>query len=188
MKPPRLRSRPFCRWVLATLLLAFVSRTGAQSNQTIFDDSLQNNWQNWGWATLNYTNTTPVHLGSKSIAVTIADGSGQAIYIAHPAFDSTPYTNITFWINGGTNGGQKLLIQGHAGSAAQLATNLPPLPTNTWVQMSFSLADMGIANRNDVDGFWIQDRIGSAQPTFYLDDITLVAGPPIPALTNIFVD
>jgi hypothetical protein len=176
-------------WLLAALLLlGIVEPVGAQTDQPIYTDSLQNGWQDWGWATLNYNNTSPFHAGSKSIAVTITDGSGQAIYIAHPAFDSTLYTNITFWINGGPSGGQKLLIQGHAGGTYQTSTNLPPLPTNAWVQMSFSLADMGVANRNDMDGFWIQDRMGAPQPTFYLDDITLVAGPPIPALTNIFVD
>jgi hypothetical protein len=170
------------------LVISAAPAVFAGTDQTIYTDLLQNGWQDWGWATLNYNNTSPVHSGSKSIAVTITDNSSQAIYIAHPAFDSGPYTNITFWINGGASGGQRLLIQGHAGNTYQASTNLPPLPTNAWVQMSFSLADMGVANRNDMDGFWIQDRTGAPQATFYLDDITLVGLPPTPALTNIYVD
>ncbi len=165
----------------ALFLGGTVFRVAAGTDQPIYTDSLQNGWQDWGWATINYANTSPVHSGSKSVAVTIADSSSQAIYIAHTAFDSSPYTNITFWINGGSSGGQRLLIRGHAGGLAQAITNLPPLPTNAWQQMSFSLADLGVANRPDMDGFWIQDRTGAPQPTFYLDDITLVAStaPPV---------
>jgi len=46
-----------------------------QTDQQIYTDSLQNGWQNWGWATLNYSNSNPVHSGGNSIAVTIADNS-----------------------------------------------------------------------------------------------------------------
>ena len=84
------------------------------------------------------------------------------------------YTNLTFWINGGPTGGQQLLVQGHANGNAQASTNLPALATNTWQQFTIPLAALGVANVANMDGFWIQDRIGSAQPTFYLDDISLV--------------
>jgi hypothetical protein len=88
------------------LVLVAAARVFAQTDQQIYTDSLQNGWQNWGWATLNYNNTSPVHSGSASIAVTIATNTYQAVYIAHIAFDSTPYSALSFWINGGTAGGQ----------------------------------------------------------------------------------
>lgn len=160
----------------------------AQTDQQIYTDSLQNGWQNWGWATLNYSNTSPVHSGSDSISVTV--GPWQAIYIARNAFDSTPYTNLSFWINGGSSGGQQLLVQGHAGGAAQTAVNLAPLAANSWQKITVSLAVLGVANRPDMDGFWIQDRIGAAQPTFYVDDIALVAStnaPPPPTNSTIVI-
>jgi hypothetical protein len=77
-----------------------------QTDQQIYTDSLQNGWQNWGWATLNYNNTSPVHSGAASIAVTITTNSYQAIYMAHTEFDSSPYSSISFWINGGPVVGQ----------------------------------------------------------------------------------
>ena len=46
----------------------------------IYDDALENGWENWGWATLNYTNTSPVHSGSDSISVTISSAN-QGIQI-----------------------------------------------------------------------------------------------------------
>jgi len=168
-----------CFGLFLTVVLVCPSR----ADQNIYTDTLQNGWQDWGWAQIEYANTSPVHSGTKSIGVTISDATSQAIYIAHPAFDSSPYLSVRFWINGGSVGGQKLLIQGHAGGAYQMSTNLPTLPANTWQQMTILLSDLGVANRADMDGFWIQDRIGSIQPTFYLDDIILVANAnPLPAI------
>ena len=97
-----------------------------QTDQQIYTDSLQNNWQNWGWATLNYSNPSPVHSGADSIAVTIADNSYEAIYIAHTAFDSTAFSGVSFWIHGGPVGGQLLQIQALLGSTAQPATAVEP--------------------------------------------------------------
>src|ERR1700733_998862 len=88
-------------------MLSFV----AKADQIIYDDALENGWQNWGWATLNYANTSPVHSGSDSISVTMSGGY-QGIQIWHSDMDSTPYTNISFWLNGGSSGGQKLQVYG----------------------------------------------------------------------------
>ena len=49
------------------------------------------------------------------------------------------------------------------------------LPANTWQQVTLTLAALGVANQPTMDGFWIQDRSGTAQPTFYLADIRLTA-------------
>jgi hypothetical protein len=68
--------------------------------------------------------------------------------------------------------------------------NLAPLGTNSWQKITVSLAALGVANRPDMDGFWIQDRIGAAQPTFYVDDITLAAStnaPPPPTNSTVVI-
>jgi len=177
--------RPVVRF--SALLLWLVVTSSLAQDQAIYTDSLQNGWQDWGWATINYNNSSPVHSGSKSVAVTIFDTSWQAIYIAHADFNSSPYSSLTFWINGGTSGGQQLRVVGHARDADQLSTDLPTLAANTWQQFSIPMADLGIANRTDVDGIWIQDRVGAVQPTFYLDDIYLTASsvlPPTVTLTS----
>src|SRR5438105_138543 len=85
---------------VAIMLCLFVLKTVgcyAQSDQPIYNDSLQNGWVNYGWATLDYSNPSPVHSGSDSISIKInsTPTSWDAIYIHHDAFDSTPYTNIT---------------------------------------------------------------------------------------------
>ena len=181
----------WARWkiIRACLLLCLLAPARTlfgQTDQPVYTDSLQNGWQDWGWATLNYANTSPVHSGSDSIAVTIAN-PWEAIYVAHTAFDSSGYTNLTFWINGGAAGGQQLAVQGHSGGASRTVVALPTLVPNLWQKVTVSLAALGVANQPDMDGFWIQDRIGSAQPTFYLDDVTLVAGASAPPVTNTLV-
>ena len=98
-----------------TLFLFFLA-FGLRADQVIYDDALENSWQNWGWATLNYANTSPVHTGSDSISVTMSGWQGLQIY--HADMDSTPYSSLTFWLNGGTSGGQRLQMYGlvHSGT------------------------------------------------------------------------
>jgi hypothetical protein len=167
------------------LYLFGLSQAGlAQVGQGIYADSLLNGWQNWGWATLDYNNTSPVHSGAKSISVSAT--AGQAIYLHHDAFDTSSYASLTFWIHGGSSGGQRLQVQALLNGAAQSATLLPALPASTWQQITLPLASLGVANKPNLDGFWIQDRSGTTQPAFYLDDISLTAVPP-PPVVNIRV-
>jgi hypothetical protein len=171
------------RLSLALIFCLAAPRGLAQSDQPIYTDSLQNGWMDYGWATINYANTSPVHSGADSISVKInsTPSNWDAIYIAHNAFDSSAYTNLTFWINGGVSGGQQLRLQALRSGSAQPGVLLAPLPTNTWKQITVSLASLNADNKPDVSGFWIIDEIGTPQPIFYLDDITLVAGtaPPV---------
>ena len=173
-----------CRWVTAGLIYLSAVFSNLAQNQAVYTDSLQNNWENYGWTQINYNNTSPVHSGSMSISVTVTQ-AWQAIYIAHAAFNSGAYSNLVFWLNGGASGGQQLQIQGHAGGSPQTAVSLTPPAANTWSQYTVSLASMGVANRTDMDGFWIQGA-NNAQPTFYLDDIVLTTNstpPPTVTLT-----
>jgi hypothetical protein len=164
------------------LFLALAPRLSAQTDQPIYTDSLQNAWQNYGWTLINYNNSSPVHLGAASISVTITQ-AWQAIYIAHNSFDSSPYTNITFWLHGGTSGGQQLQLQGHSSGNPDAAVTLTPPVANTWALYSIPLSSI-VTNRATMDGFWIQVMV-NPQPTFYLDDITLVAGTtPVVTLTS----
>jgi hypothetical protein len=62
---------------------------------------------------------------------------------------------------------------------------IPALPTNSWRHVNITLAALGVAGQPNFSGFWIQDDIGAMQPTFYVDDITLLASTnPPPPVTN----
>jgi hypothetical protein len=167
------------------LLWVGAASAPGQTNMQIYTDSLQNNWMDWSWScTDNFNNTSVVHSGAAAISVTLTSGWG-AFSLEHTDMDSTPYTNLTFWINGGPTGGQRLqlaaLLGDVNGGTVAGTTNLGALAANTWQQVTVSLAALGVANQPNFTRFWLQDQTGNAEPVFYLDDITLVAGstPPV---------
>ncbi len=173
--------------VLMPLVCALATPTlaRAQTDQSVYTDALINGWQNWSWATVNLGNTAPVQSGTDSISVSA--GPYQALYLHQTAFDSTPYTALVFWINGGATGGQLLQVQATLNGAAQTVVTLPALAANTWQQVSIPLSSLGVQNQPDLDGFWIQDRSGTTQPTFFVDTISIKAQPP-PSVVNVTVN
>ena len=165
--------------------LAWAGPVAAQSDQAIYSDALVNGWQNWSWAAVNLANGSPVHSGTASASVS-AD-AWEAIYLHHDAFDTGGYSDLTFWIHGGSAGGQLLQVQALLSGTAQTVVALAPLPANTWQKISIPLSSLGVAGKPNMDGFWIQDRSGTTQPTFYVDDASLTA-VPAPPVVNVSVD
>ena len=173
---------------LISLLSCWVAVTsGLAQDQTIYTDALQNGWQDWGWsATRDFANTSIVHSGSKSAAVTIT-GAWGAFSLHHSDINTSTYSSLTFWMNGGAGGGQQFKVYAELGTTAQSPVSLAPLVANTWQQITLSLAALGVANQPNFARFSIQDATGSAQATFYIDDITLTTNavpPPAVSLTS----
>jgi hypothetical protein len=163
-------NRPFFLVLAAATLFGLSSK----ADQSVYTDSLQNSWQNWSWATVNLAATSPVHAGADSISV--SSSNWQALYLHHGAFDGSGYTNLVFWVHGGSSGGQSVQVQATRAGAAQSPVVLSPLPANAWRRETVSLAALGVASATDLDGFWLQARDSGATPTFYVDDISLVSG------------
>ncbi len=177
---------------LVILGLAFPVRSHAQTNLPLYDDQLESGWQNWSWASVDLASTTYVHTGSCSIKVVIAS-SGQALYLEHSAMDTTLYTALTFWINGGTAGAQNLQVLALVNGLTQPAVLLNSYATGgavaagAWRQVTIPLADLGAANTASLTGLYVQGASGSTQPAFWMDDIALVAAPA-PAAVNVGVN
>src|SRR6185503_13296618 len=173
-----------CWKYLLVVVACVATQLGAQSNQPVYTDSLQNGWQNWSWATVNLGNSSPTKSGSSSISVT--SSNWQALYLHHNAQNGADFTNLTFWINGGLTGGQGVQVQATRTGAAQPPVVLSPLPVNSWRQETISLTALGVASASDFDGFWLQVQNSGLAPTFYVDDVTLIAGsnPPPQIVTN----
>lgn len=161
----------------------------AQQNLPLYTDSLQSGFQNWSWATVNLQNTSPVHSGSDSISV--SSTYYQALWLYSPGMNTAPYTNLSFWINGGSQGGQVIWVAGivntQNGGQPQGVYTLPALQANTWEQFIIPLSALGVANSANCNGFWWQVNDSGTAPTFYVDDIQLGA-VPAPGLTHITVN
>jgi hypothetical protein len=151
----------------------------------LYDDSFVNGWQDWSWATVNSGNPSPVNSGSSSIAVTSAPYT--ALRFHHSAMDSSDYTSLTFWINGGAAGGQMLQVNALLSGTAQPGVPLGPLVANTWQQVTIPLSALGVAGKPDLTDFWLQEVAGVNAPTYYVDDVRLDLAPP-PSVVNVTIN
>ena len=127
---------------------------------------------------MNLANTRPVFPGySHSISASCAKYT--ALYLKHAALDSSPFANLTFWLQGGTSGGQVLSVKAVLGGMAPPQAQLigPLAPGNLWQHFTIPLAALGAADVKNLDGVWICNSSSATIPTFYLNDIVLTAKP-----------
>ena len=163
--------------MLLALTLGLCASVRAQSDQTVYDDGVGAGWFNNSWATVDMASTAVVHSGTNSIAVTA--GAWTALSLGHNPFDTTGYGNLTFWINGGPVGGQKLHISGTANFSGVTGSDIGPLAANTWQKITIPLASLGVDNNANCTGFWFQEWTGNAQPVFYVDDVVITGSVPV---------
>jgi hypothetical protein len=169
-------------WAAVLFALALVSKASAQADLPVYTDHLVNDFHDWHWVSHSLADTSSVHSGACSISVS-AVANWQGLAIGHVGFDTSPYASLSFWANGGTKGGQRLQVQGLLGGS-----NPPPdvyyrftLPPDTWQQITVPLASLGIADKTNCTGFWIQQTPDGTNGAFYVDDIKFDAKPAVPA-------
>lgn len=138
--------------------------------QVVYADSLQNGWQSWSWASCDLSSGNPVRAGR---AIRVTAGPWQAFYLHHAPFGTSAYAAVTFWVQGGSQGGQRLWVRALRSGIPQAPVAVGPLPADRWQSITVSLADLGVANVTDMDGLWVQDATGTAQSAFSLDEIAL---------------
>ena len=175
--------------VFSALVVFAATDAKAQSGFPVYTDNLVNGFQDWSFnSTRNFSNPTPTNSGSHSISVTITSGFG-ALDLEQPSdFNTTLYSSISFWINGGAVGGQRLQIFIRLDHNVQSVTfALPKLQTNVWQQVIIPLSAIGAAGITNFTGFGIQSTISSSQPVFYVDDVQLTAAPA-PTIVHLKVD
>ena len=175
---------------MVAAVLSLPSVLAAQSNLPIYIDSLATGWLDYSYnTTRNFANGSPVHSGSASISATITSAYG-GIQLFHAPMTNSAYGFVSFWLHGGTSGGQQLQMYGNLANppTAQSGRFYLAAPiANAWQQYFVPLSALGVANVTNFSGFAIQDAVGSTEPTFYLDDIQLMSATP-PALTHLNVN
>jgi len=159
------------------------AQTDQAGNQTVYTDTLQSGWVDWSWATTHPASTGTVHAGSASISVDA--GPYQALYLHRStAFDTGSYGNLTFWIHGGPQGGQRLWVRARLDGKEQARYSLPPLLPNAWQQFSIALSLLGADSKPNMDGFTIQNASNQPLATFYVDDIALTPARTVNVTVN----
>ena len=171
-----------CGWFLTGLLLLSNIQAGAQASLPIYTSYLVNGFQNYSWATVNFS---AVYGGSNCVSV-INNTNYQAVYFGHVDFNTSPYNALDFWINSGPSGGQKLQVAGALNGSAPADYPIT-LQTNVWQHFTIPFSSLGTAGATNCSGFWIQGAVSSAQPVFYVGDVQLLAAPA-PAAVHLNVN
>ena len=169
----------------ALLVLALASPV-ASATLTVYDDALQNGWDDWSWATHSTTQTAVVHAGTRAISWE-PDG-WQGVQFQHPPLAAVSYASVRFWHNG-AGGNQAVRLVVTLGATQRGEKALTPLPAG-WTQVTVTLAEMGITG-GSFDRIVFQAGTAGDQPTAYLDDLELVESgvlPPPPAAITVAVD
>ncbi len=165
--------------LLAVLLAPFGLSSPAQAatDRVIYGDALGSGVQNWSWdTTANFANTTPAQAGSASIAVTYTAGDAGLYLHLEPAQSTAGYDRIRFYVRGGSATAHLRF----AVDSTQVGADFTA-PTGAWTVFEYSLGAMG--SPSQISELWWQDTTGAAQPTFYIDSITLVASTGVPTAT-----
>jgi hypothetical protein len=155
------------------MLLLSALPSYASDDMLIYSDRFNNGWvDNWSWMP-RYPTNNPVYSGSNSMAC-VPGGSWQAWWLKSATpIDTTIYTNVSFWLNGGPSG-HTVSVSGELDGSGLSGVSVSA-PANTWQHITISLSSLGIDNKLNLTGFQIGN--GSSTQPFYIDDLRLVAAP-----------
>ncbi len=171
-----------CGALVALLLVAALPLSvGRAADIAIYADALAPGWENWSWnAEVNFNATQPVHSGAAAIAVTFQEAWAGLYLNSNPPLSTASNDRISFWIHGGTTGGQTILF-----SINYAEDNVTITPqAGTWTYVELLLSNLGSPQAIE-DLVW-QEHSGDNSPnlsTFYLDNIILGGDAPPPTHT-----
>ena len=165
--------------VLGVMLFLFALAAQASDDMLIYSDRFNNGWgDNWSWMP-RYTTNNPVYTGSNAMAC-VPSGQWQAWWLkSGTSVDTTIYTNVSFWLNGGATGGQSISVSGELDGSGLPGVSVTA-PTNSWKQVTISLASLGINKKTNLTGF--QFGNGTSMQPFFIDGLRLAAAPAPPAV------
>lgn len=141
----------------------------------IFEDDLNHVWNNWSFGTsLNMEATETVKFGNTSLAVTYFEAVGHLYFHSDITLDENVYSNLRFWIHGGTTGGQELrvtVVDGNDEQHYQDFFSVTPPQAGIWSEVVIPLSTFG--NFTGINGFIWASELSYPQPVYYLDEIVL---------------
>jgi chitinase len=146
--------------LLALLLFVpfIVKDARAQSDQVIYNDSLGTGWADWSWCSRDFNSTDFAHGGSRSVKVTYTAGR-QGLYLRRSNFDSSAYTDLTFWIHGGASNNRNITVAAQINDSSQAAVPLNSyiaggsVAAGIWRKVTIPLSALHVANNPNMNGF-----------------------------------
>lgn len=153
-------------------------------DEVIYGDALAPSFQSWSFDITADFAAPIAYAGSEhAISVTFQPGNWGALWLVRPGgdIDLTGYTALRFAVHGGSAGGQSIFVRAGSGIAfpGQSEVNLADFMaggsiTNEWRVVTIPLAELGVEG-GSLGSIALQSAVNSGQPTFYVDDLRLVA-------------
>lgn len=166
--------------LLAFLLILGFAFPAAAADLVIYGDALASGWEtDWSWSTTEVVDTTLKVSGASSLAVTYSAPWAGLSFRTSPAVSTAGYTSVRFSVYGRTGSG-KLSLFNQTTDTGPYSPGYAFTPAaNTWTLINVPLSALG--NPAQIAQLTIQDETGTIQPTYNLDNLTLV-GAALPSL------
>ncbi len=126
----------------------------------VYDDELKNGWSSWSWAKVEMS----VPAGQVK-PMKVEGDPWTALALHHDPFSTTGYSKLTFFINGGVDGGQSLAVKVLVGGKAVDSNYVIQPKTKAWLPVIVPLKDIGGADAM-VDGIWLQGQAEAYKPYY----------------------
>lgn len=154
----------------AALLAAVpaIAQAAKPAPMVIYDDELKNDWQNWSWSV-----TLQMSVPAGQVKPIKVEGTPwAALDLHHSAISTKGYSKLTFFINGGVDGGQQLMVKAKAPGGVAIDSNYVIAPkVKTWVVVEVPLKDIG-ADDKMIEDVFIQGGADAYKP-YYITKIQL---------------
>lgn len=137
-----------------------------------YDDELRIGYQNWGNAKVDFSNAEQTHGGSKSMKVEMA--GHQTVMLGNVPFDANPYQALSFWVNGGEKGIEKLKIEARIYDTSKPEVEVGPFPAGKWTRVLLTMPQLGVEGIEGVKSVLIQNPTDAPLPAFYIDDVVWI--------------
>jgi alpha-N-arabinofuranosidase len=188
----RLRFPHLCALLALAVLpaLAWFGRgAAAPATVLIYDDAPAAGWSDWSWSgTIDLAVTNPVYAGTHSIGATLQPWGALSLH-HDTAIPLGTENALRFWVHGGTAGGQTLSVFLYDASG----NGLTPVALNPYISGGGIVAGQWrearvplsvlLGTNTSWSRLALWESTGSAQPTFYVDEISLIVDPSLPTAT-----
>lgn len=165
------------------LLSALSARMGqTQTSQLVYEErftanAFEQGWDNWSWS-LNLNSTSAAAFqGSRSLQVDYNSQWSGLYFHAGNSFFTGGYDALTLAVNGGTTGGQNLVVglkdvSGNDIGSANITDYIDSngIPANGWVNVIIPLGKLNGIN-TFISGIIVMNSSSGGATTIYLDSV-----------------
>ena len=153
-------SKKFILFVVLYSVLSPVVSAETNKPFVVYDDELKNGWANWSWGKVAMSfpagNAKPIKVEGEA---------WSALALHHEPFSIEGFSKLTFFINGGVDGGQLLAVKLIVDGKPLESTYLIKPNVKSWQLAEVPLHELG-ANGSPIDGIWLQTQAEKSAPYY----------------------